>query len=167
MKIKIVLFLFPVIISCQSKKHISGYLSNIGDTEFDSKTDNPDFKLCFDTYVYQYFNDTNGLQYQGEKYALDKIFFEKYKNQNIKGETGLVRIRFIVNCKGETDRFRIIGMNENYKPKKFNHKITKQLLQICKNLDGWKPKTIQNRNIDYYQYLIFKIHNGNLIEITP
>ena len=72
-----------------------------------------------------------------------------------------------MNCKGETDRFRILEMDENYKEKKFNEKITNQLLQISKNLSGWNPKIIQNRNVDYYQYLIFKIKDGNLIEIMP
>ena len=70
-----------------------------------------------------------------------------------------------MNCKGETDRFRILEMDENYKEKKFNEKITNQLLQISKNLKGWNPKVIQNHNVDYYQYLIFKIQDGNLIEI--
>lgn len=167
MKIKTLFFLIPILFSCQSEKQISNYPKSIGDIEFDSKIDNPNFKLCFDKYVFQYFNDSNGLQYKGEKIVLDKTYFDNYKNQNLVGETGLIRIRFIVNCKGETDRFRILEMDENYKEKKFNEKITNQLLQISKNLSGCNPKIIQNRNVDYYQYLIFKIKDGNLIEIMP
>ena len=158
MKIKILLFLIPTLFSCQSEKQISNYPKNIGDTEFDSKIDNPNFKLCFDKYVPQYFWETNELQkFKGEKIVLDKTFFDNYQNLNLLDETGLIRIRFIVNCKGETDRFRILEMDDNYKPKKFNKEITNQLLQISKNLKGWNPKVIQNHNVDYYQLSCPKI----------
>lgn len=167
MKIKTLVFLLPILINCRSEKPISTYAQNIGDIEFDPKTDNSNFKLCFDKYVFQYFNDSNGLQYEGEKVALDKTFFGNYIDQNLFGESGLIRIRFIVNCKGETDRYRILEMDENYNQKKFNENITTQLLQITKSLKGWKPKIIENENIDYYQYLIFKVKDGNLIEILP
>ena len=168
MNIKILLFLIPTLFSCQSEKQISNYPKSIGDSEFDPKIDNPNFKLCFDKYIPQYFWETNELQkFKGEKIELDKTFFENYKNLNLLGETGLIRIRFIVNCKGETDRFRILEIDENYNPKKFNEKITNQLMQISKTLKGWNPKVIQNHNVDYYQYLIFKIQDGNLIEIMP
>ena len=126
-----------------------------------------DFTLCNKRHIFQYFNDSNGLQYKGEKAELDKIFFKKYKSQNIPDETGLIRIRFVVNCKGETDRFRIIGMDGNYNSKTFSSKVTDQLMDITKSLNGWIPKKIQGNDVDFYQYLIFKIENGNLIEIMP
>ncbi|WP_177765852.1 tetratricopeptide repeat protein [Flavobacterium sp. I3-2] len=43
---------------------------------------------------------------------MDKTFFDNYKNQNFTEQSGLIRIRFIVNYKGETDRFRILEMDE-------------------------------------------------------
>ncbi|MDO5617131.1 MAG: hypothetical protein Q4G16_13115 [Cruoricaptor ignavus] len=168
MKIKVLLFVIPILFSCQSEKKISSYPKNIGDIEFDSKTDNPNFKLCFEKYIFQYFDESNELQkLKGEKIELDKIFFDNYKNLNLAGESGLIRIRFIVNCKGEADRFRLLEMDENYKPKMFDKKISNKLLQITKNINLWNPKVIQNHNVDYYQYLIFKIKDGNLIEIMP
>ncbi len=48
-------------INCQTKKLISKYPVNIGDIEFDPKTDNPNFKLCFDKNVLQYFWGTNEI----------------------------------------------------------------------------------------------------------
>ncbi|MDC8098618.1 hypothetical protein [Chryseobacterium rhizosphaerae] len=171
MKLKIpilIILIIPVLFSCQIEKKLSEYPANIGDIEFDPATDNKDFNFCFGKYIFQYFNYTNEPEnYNGEKIEIDKIFFTQYQNQDIPNETGLVRIRFVVNCKGETDRFRMMGMDENYRSKKFNSKITSQLIAITKGLNGWKPKKIKEHDVDYYQYLIFRIENGNLIEIMP
>lgn len=166
-KILFVILLFPALFNCQAEGQSLQYPDQIGDIEFDPTTDKKDFSLCSARHIFQYFNDSNGLQYKGEKIEINKMFFSQYKNQNIPNETGLIRIRFVVNCKGETDRFRTMGMNEKYKPKTFSSKITAQLMNITKSLNGWNLKKIQNHDVDYYQYLIFKIENGNLIEIMP
>lgn len=141
--------------------------SSVGSIVFDKKLDDPSFELCNKGQVIQYFNDSKGFQFEGEKYTLDKIFFEKFENTNLIGETGLIRIRFVVNCNGESGYFRIISMDENYLLKNFNSLIINQLLTITKSLNGWIPKTYQSQEINYYQYLIFKIIDGNLIEILP
>lgn len=169
MKKHLLLFLIPILFSCQSEKALSKYPANIGDIEFDAKTDNPNFELCLPQLMFQYFSYGNELEnFKGEKSALDKIFFDQYKNQNIKNQSGLIRIRFVVNCKGETDRFRLLEMDQDYNPFKFDKKITEQLLSITKKIEGWNPKTIKGQTVfDYYQYLIFKIEDGNLIEILP
>jgi hypothetical protein len=126
------------------------------------------FKLCYkEDQVIQYFNNGKGIEYIGEKRAIDSIFRKNYKPILKKGESGLIRIRFIVNCKGETGRFRIIGMNEGYQQKVFDSRITEQLLMLTKRLSGWKPKEWNSARIDYYQYLIFKIKDGRLIMLLP
>lgn len=162
-----IILIFPALCSCQAEKINTQYPPNIGDIEFNPDTDKKDFHLCFRNYIIQYFNYTNGLQYNGEKAEIEKIFFKQYQNQNIPGENGLVRIRFVVNCKGETDRFRMMGMDWNYNSKTFSSKVTDQLMQISRNLNGWIPRKFKGRDVDYYQYLIFKIENGNLLEIMP
>ncbi len=145
----------------------SEYPNNVGDIEFNPTTDKQDFELCNENHIYQYFNNSEGLEYEGEKLEIEKVFKEKYKSEKINNETGLIRINFIVNCKGKTDRFRLISMDEKYTEKVFLKSITDQLLNITKTLNGWKAKKIREKEIDYYQYLIFKIENGQLKEIVP
>jgi len=167
-KILSLFFLIPFISFGQNKiVAIPEYPNNVGDIEFNSKTDKKDFELCNKNHIYQYFNNSGGLEYEGEKLEIEKVFKENYKSEKINNETGLIRINFIVNCKGKTDRFRLISMDENYNEKVFLKSITDQLLAITKNLNGWKAKKIKERDIDYYQYLIFKIENGQLKEIMP
>ena len=152
---------------CQSNDQIPKYYGSIGDIKIDPERDNKDFHACYENYIFQYFNNGGGLEFEGEKIAIDHFFFKNYNPENTPKESGLIRIQFVVNCKGESGRFRILGMDPDYHEKTFDASITNQLLDICKNLKGWKTKTMHEHVVDYYQYLIFKIENGQLKEILP
>lgn len=156
--------------SCQSQEEKivkKEYLRWVGDIEENSKIDGA-FKICnSENEVRQYFNNSQGFEYYDEKPEILKIFKEKFLPSKLENQNGIIRIRFIVNCKGETGRFRILEADENYKEFNFDSNITKQLFNITKNLNGWIVKEINNKEIDYYQNLIFKIKNGNINEILP
>ncbi|MBK9270284.1 MAG: hypothetical protein IPM48_01690 [Saprospiraceae bacterium] len=152
---------------CQIEKTDSRLPNSVGDILFDSLLDNKEFFLCNEKDIMQYHNNEKGLEYKDEKWAILQEFEKKYHHEIDSSQNGLIRVRFVVNCKGQTDRFRIIGMDEYYQAKTFNTQITNQLLDICKNLDGWLPKKLEDVEMDYYQYLIFKIVNGQLTEIMP
>lgn len=139
----------------------------IDDIVPDSMLDNPDFKICnTNEQIIQYFNDGNGIQYQGGKPIIDSLFFNIFHSVKV-NQSGFIRIRFVVNCFGETGRFRLLGSDLNYQPYQFTPEITEQLTQITKSMDGWQPKTWKGMKVDYYQYLIFKIENGKLTHILP
>lgn len=164
----IIFCLILFILSCNKGKQNSIYPRHVGDISFDEGIDRKAFKLCNgDKEVKQYFNFGKGVQYDGEKLAIIESFKENYKPIKLKSETGLIRIRFIVNCKGETGRFRILSMDSLYKKKEFDKKIIDQLLNITKKLAGWKILSERSKPHDYYQYLIFKIENGDIKEILP
>lgn len=103
---------------------------------FDKAKDDPNFKLC-NSYVYQYFNDSKGLVFKGGKPQIVEAYNNQYNSKIVPKETGLIRIRFAVNCKGEADRFRLLGMDYDYNEKVFDKTITNQLLDITKSLKGW------------------------------
>jgi hypothetical protein len=145
----------------------SAYLRWVGDIEQDSQLDDPDFKVCSEKNAMQYFNFSEGLPYVGEKYAIEKEFEEQYDSSVAAMESGLVRIRFMVNCEGKSGRFRILGMNFNYEEKQFDDSIMQQLITITRSLGGWKVMPNEKYPKDYYQYLIFKIQDGQIIEILP
>lgn len=151
------------LISCNSRRDAPKMVDTIS---FDETKDNPDFKLC-NEYVIQYFNDSKGLTFKGEKPSLVDAFFNSYKAEKVSKETGLIRVRFVVNCKGEADRFRLLGMDTNYKEKIFDKRITNQLLKITKELKGWGVKEINGQPVDYYQYLIFVLKGGEITKILP
>lgn len=163
------IFLIPFLSNCQSEKTaISKYPAKVGNIIFDEKVDDINFKRCIsdDRFMYQYYNDSKGFQYKGEKYEIEK----KLKSLSLKelsGKSGYITIRFVVNCEGKTGLFRMKQMNEDYKEFVFDEKLSNQLLIFTKSLNGWAPKEIEGKKIDYYQYLTYKIENGQVSEILP
>jgi hypothetical protein len=166
----LLLILISPSVFSQNEKSKVEYPKNVGNIEFDPKTDNKDFVICqeqsYDGFQY-FFEGGGGFDYAGEKLAIENEFKKSYDSKKTKKESGFVRIRFIINCQGKTDRFRVLSVNENYKAKEFDKNITEQLLQITKKLDGWKPKKYEGKDVNYYQYLIFKIYKGQLTEVLP
>ena len=163
-------FFMTLLFSCQAEKEAksqSKYLRWVGDIEFDAQLDDQNFKVCHgDSNVIQYFNTSKGFGYQGEKTAIWNIFQEKYQAVTRKNQNGWIRIRFIVNCEGKAGRFRLTAADQNYQRTTFDPKITSQLLKITKSLDGWQ--ILENDPPrDYYLYLIFKIEDGQILEILP
>lgn len=168
LKITPCLFLTIIIASaCSSNtQNQPSYLRWVGDIESNSEIDDPTFTLCHgDENVAQYFN-FDGIQYQGEKAAITDQFRDNYQPVN-NNQSGFIRIRFIVNCKGESGRFRLISSDPEFNDLQFDSRITDQLMQITQSLKGWKPQPAGDSPRDYYQYLLFKIENGALKEIMP
>ncbi|MFZ1807082.1 MAG: hypothetical protein WAU36_07675 [Cyclobacteriaceae bacterium] len=159
---------FILLIACQPEtKAPSAYPNQVGDISFDSKVDDPNFKICNSDRVLQYYHFGKGLQYKGEKSKINELFKDGYKNTERQGETGFVTIRFIVNCEGKTGWYRIQAMDKAYKAREFNEKLVDELLELTKKLDGWVIGVDHQNRVDYYQYLTFKLTNGQLIEIMP
>jgi hypothetical protein len=166
-QLSLIFILITTLYSCrQPPDNKASYPLHVGDIYFDSTIDDPDFKLCDENRVFQYYNFGKGLQYHGEKIKINEHFNGLIAKEQ-KDESGFLTIRFIVNCQGKTGRYRVQGMNNDYKEKAFNKNLTSQLLSLTKQLDGWVVGEYEGKAYDYYQYLTFKIENGKLIEIMP
>ena len=140
----------------------------IGDIEHDATIDDPNFRVCNgDDKVFQYFNLGNGPVYVGEKPTLVNAFKTKFKALPGKDQNGLIRIRFIVNCKGQAGRFRVLQSDLDYNETEFDDRIISQLIKITKDIKDWVVLHRQDEPVDYYHYLIFKIVDGQIIEILP
>jgi len=162
-----ILFLLPLLFSCQSEKATTVYPNQVGDIVFDKNLDNPDFKRCMDRdYGIQYYNDSKGFQYEGEKLAIINEL-EKLNLPSSKKINGYITIRFVVNCEGKTGLFRTQQMNENYLEENLDKDLAEKLLNFTKSLKGWIPKESRGTKLDYYQYLSYKIDNGKVAEILP
>ena len=70
------LFFMPLFVFSQDKVSTSLYPAYIGNIEFNKEIDKENFKLCFEKHIYQYFNDSHGLEYRGEKAALEREFLK-------------------------------------------------------------------------------------------
>lgn len=163
-----ILSILPLLISCQTEKINSKYPTHVGNVEFDEKIDDPNFKKCLSdgAYAYQYYHDGTGVKYKGEKLAI----IRQLEQQNIKSSkdiNGYITIRFLVNCEGKTGLFRMQQMDNQYLEKEQDRKFSAKILSFTKQLDGWIPKEIEGKKVDYYQYLTYKIEHGKVSEILP
>lgn len=164
----LIFILLTTLYSClQAQEKRMNYPLQVGDIYFNSKIDDPNFKLCDENRVFQYYNFGKGLQYKGEKVKINEHFKNRLKTKEQKDESGFLTIRFIVNCQGKTGRYRVQGMDNEYKEKTFNENLSSQLLSLTKQLDGWLIGEYEGKTYDYYQYLTFKIEKAKLIEIMP
>ena len=159
--------LLAVLVSCQHEARPQQYPLQVGDIDYDPKLDDPSFELCNDKQVPQYYNFGKGVQYQGEKPAINKHFESLFNYEGDLNDSGFITIRFIVNCKGKTGRFRIQQMDFDYQEKKFRDEWVPQLVERTKQMSGWEIGQHNGSAYDYYQYLTFKIEKGKLIEIMP
>jgi len=153
-------------VEIKTKEEPSKYPRMVGDIAFDPTLDNPDFEICNENNVKQYFNFVKGAVYIDEKSSFIDLVEKEYKPITT-DQSGLLRIRFIVNCKGKSGRYRTLMMNEEYKSIEFSDQIVNQLLTIIKQQASWPLLPDQSNPEDYYQYLTFKLKKGQITEILP
>ena len=145
MKILIKLLLFCLLLSCNSNKS--------------------EFKLCSGSKRPYYYPT---LKYEGNFYKIKNHFFNNYKTIQFPNSNGIVKIRFNINCKGETGNFFIDTYSLDYKNKTINKEITEQLLNLTKDLKDWVPaRNDEGEMINSHKFFAFKIIEGKLIDILP
>ncbi|WP_396632890.1 hypothetical protein [Maribacter sp. R86514] len=161
------IILCSITLSCSETKNQKEYFNDLGEISFDEQLDDENFKVCHEDVTFPFNYGGVGLIYTGEKTKLEDTIRNKFQDFQIDGQTGYITVRFIINCEGKSGRFRTTEMGLDLKPKKFNKDIVRQILEITKELDGWKAFEYNEKTWDYQQYLTFKFDNGLLKDIMP
>ena len=143
---------------------------DVGDIFFDKKLDDPSFKVCDETNIKQYYirgSMDTAPGFVGEKRGLERAILSEYSYPVTQTENGYLTLRFVVNCEGQTGWIRVEEMDFEYKTKSFDTQIRDQLIGIIQGLEGWIPRKSGEKNLDFYQYLTFKIEKGQIVKILP
>ncbi len=152
-------------ISCTTSQ--SPALRWVEDIPFDPAVDNPNFELCFgEDHAIQYYRVSNNTGSKHNKPKFVSFIEEQTKSIKFKNESGYIRVRFIVNCKGEADRFRILESSLDNKPKSFSKQTSEKLLKVIKAIDKWHTGNNMTKT-DFYLYVLFKIVDGKIVKILP
>ena len=166
MRIRYCCFLLPLFLWSTASVHAqtSHLVYHIPE---DPKTDDPSFKPCNEQWINPYYGVKTG--YRGDKTALVKHFNVQYRkpNNKLSKQSGYITIRFIVNCKGKTGRFRLQQFDREYNITSYPQEIVSQLLNLTRQLNGWVPGQYNGESMDSYYYLCFKIKEGEIAEILP
>jgi len=125
------------------------------------------FKPCFhQNNIYDYYNDYPA-GFLGGKGRLRALLSEKLDPLMIKGNSGYLTFRFVVNCNGEAGWFVTEEADLEFNKKIFSEDCRKHLYDILKSEDKWKRSFIRNEAKDAYTYLTFKMENDEIVEILP
>ena len=148
------------------KKVESKFPENIGDINFDPSLDRKDFKLCDSKNIVQYYSVNT--DYKDGRKALYEEIYDKFRfNNDYITQSGILTVRFVVNCEGKTDRFRVMEVDKNYQEKKFSPTFKTYIVDIIKSLSDWIPGEKDGKKYDSYMYITMQIGDGMIKTITP
>ncbi len=132
---------------------------------FSCNKNTKEFKLCSGK-KRPYYHPT--LNYNGGFYEIKKHYYNNYKSIVSTNNTGIVKVRFNINCEGKTGNYFMESYSLNYKNITISKKISEQFLNLTKNLRGWIPAHDEDGNrINSHKFFAFKIINGKLTDILP
>ena len=143
--------------------NVAAFAQNVGDISFDPETDNHEFQLCNPNWVLQ----TYQLKSHADETPLviDREIRTKFiPRDEWKSENGIITVRFVVNCNGQADRFRLTEMTFDLQEKKFNESLRAHILQIAKNIQ-WPARRTRQQTADYYHYFNLRIIDGQIKDI--
>jgi|GEM_PF-1429161 len=88
------------------------------------------------------------------------------------GQSGLVRIAFVVNCRGESGHYELTGLDTDYCPKPFDTRVTDPLLTFCRNYVATdatlrEPNRPGDRPDDVAITLTFRLIDGRVTDLLP
>ena len=128
------------------------------------------FQLCSNCFSQRWRGSS--LSHSDKRYDLTQLFTKKYQPISQTGESGLIRVQFVVNCEGESGLFELRGFDDTYCQKTFDTRITSQLLDICRNNVATdpalrKPDGLTDWLPDVAVSLTFRLKDGYLTDILP
>ena len=140
--------------------------AQVGDIAFDARRDRRAFLLCDSTHIYQYYQVSSFFPVG---HQARRAYFQQHYHPvaSAPAATGYVVIRFVLNCQGETDRFRVSTLGLDFKARPFPPTLVAQLLRLTRELRTWQPARRNGVAVDTYLYLNFILQNGQLRNVSP
>lgn len=138
----------------------------VGYIKFDPLIDNANFFLCDEYNIMEYYQ-LNPTYKEGLKSIQDYFIpFLNYANKLCE-EDGYLTIRFVINCKGKTDRYRATFVNTEYSQSSKNKELKDFLVNKITKMNDWTPGKYEDKDFDSYYHINFKISNCKISEIYP
>lgn len=123
------------------------------------------FKLCHNKKHPYYYPS---LGYKGGFYEIKQHFNKGFQEIKGRNNSGIVKIKFIVNCKGEIGNLEVETYSLSYEKTNLNSRIIEQFINLIEELKYWIPAVdAEGEKIDSFKFYAFKIVDGKLKEILP
>lgn len=136
----------------------------VGDILFDPAQDRADFTLRPGGRIFQYYNFNT--TYRGGRAELRRQLLAALRTPPAgTSGNGYLTVRFVVNYRGETDRFRVQELDSAYQPQTFAPPLAAWVLGACRALRGWQPGSIEGETQDSYFYCTFIVREGSIQDV--
>lgn len=137
----------------------------IGWIPFDKNLDNSNFKVCDELNIEEYYQ-VNPSYGEGMPSIRKYISAHKQILETLCEKDGYVIVRFVINCQGQTDRYRTKFMSLNYTDENtVNAELQKKIIQLMRNMGDWTPGKYDGKTYDCYQDLKFLFKNSQLVDV--
>ncbi|HAA14361.1 MAG TPA: hypothetical protein DCE41_22820 [Cytophagales bacterium] len=155
---------FPEVgIAQNTVPHMINTKEKVGWIAFDPDLDDATFFLC-DEYNIQEYYQVNPRYGEGSKDL--RAYFESADFAWNFPDTfsGLLTVRFVINCQGETDRIRLTAVDAEYRSidLPLDREAWKDLI---KGMGPWVPGLVGGQRYDCYKHIVFRVKNGQLTDI--
>ncbi|TMM58700.1 hypothetical protein FEE95_04525 [Maribacter algarum] len=130
---------------------------------------NPDvsenFERCSDKLPVGFYHSTAPYIYKGGKPAFKSFIQNNFSGKDY-DDDGYLNFRFLINCKGDIGDYEINPLNTVLEVTTLNKDLVNELSKLTLRKENWNSlKTRETR--DLYMYIIYKIENGEVVEILP
>lgn len=137
----------------------------IGWIPFDTSLDNSNFKVCDELNIEEYYQ-VNPSYGEGMPSIRKYISAHQQSLEALCEKDGYVIVRFVINCQGQTDRYRTKFMSLNYTDENtVNTELQKKIIQLMRNMGNWNPGKYDGKTYDCYQHLKFLFKNSQLVDV--
>lgn len=124
-----------------------------------------DFKRCSDKLPAGFYHSTAPYIYKGGKPVFRRFIQDNYSKNNFT-DNGYLNFRFLVDCNGELGDVETNQLDPNLEITTLNKDLISRLSKLTLRKENWN--SLETREVrDLYMYIIYKIENGQVVEILP
>lgn len=139
---------------------------DVGEIKYDKTIDKSTFDICNDSRIFQYYSVNTSYKGGRKQLRKDLLSILNEPKVNLGSASGYITIRFVVNCNGDTGRYRIYSTNLDYKKVVFEKVELEKFKKAISQLKTWNPGRIRNNvAVDSYYNVNFKIYKGFIQDV--
>ena len=141
------------------------YANNVGYLDASNTMQpNEEWKLCgIGTLIGSYHSAAPKI-YKGTKLQFKEFILTNFDNKGLT-DSGMLNLRFHVNCNGQVGNLEINALNSDFEKSHLSQRFVDQVIQLISQPTNWE--TFAGEDYNYYMYLNFIIKDGDITEIIP
>ena len=138
----------------------------VGAITFNPELDDPSFLVCDELNIMEYYQ-VNPQYKEGLK-SIRGYFNQVSLDSITRGlNDGYLTIRFVINCEGQTDRYRIFAVDRDYQPQPVPKLNQSKLKEWVQKMGDWTAGQYEGIEYDSYKFITFKIEKNSITDILP